>query len=159
MRFASLLLSALWVGGLVALGAVAAPEVFAVLEARDPSGGRTLAGLVFGAVLHRAQCFLWIIGGCQFVLLAARAAIGPRPRGFKWQLGILTVMLALTGYADLVIAPRIAALRDRPAVAIATLPATDPVRREFSQLHGLSNGLVALAVTGALAMLWLDRRE
>lgn len=159
MRFASLLLASLWIGGLVALGVVAAPEVFAVLEGRDPAGGRTVAGVVFGAVLHRAQFWLWIVGGLQFLLLAARAVIGPRPRGFKWQLGILAGMLALTGYTDLVVAPRIAAIRDQTPVAMAALPSTDPVRMEFGRLHGLSNGLLALALAGAVTMLWLDRRE
>lgn len=159
MRFVSLLLTSLWVGGLVALGAVAAPEVFAMLEGHDPTGGRTLAGVVFGAVLHRAQFWLWIVGGLQFLLIVGRAVIGPRPRGFKWQLGILALMLALTGYTDRVIAPRIATLRDATPVAMATLPASDPVRQAFGRLHGLSNGLLALALTGAIAMLWLDRRE
>lgn len=159
MRFASLCLASLWVGGLVALGALAAPEIFAVLEGRDPAGGRTLAGTVFGAILHRAQFWLWIVGGWQFLLLGARAVIGPRPRGFKWQLGILVAMLAVTGYTDLVIAPRIAAIRDGASVALATRAASDPVRQEFGRLHGMSNGLMALALAGAVTMLWLDRRE
>ena len=72
---------------------------------------------------------------------------------------LLAGMLALSGYADLVIAPRIAAIRDHTPVAMAALPATDPVRMEFGRLHGLSNGLLALALAGAVSMLWLDRRE
>ena len=44
LRFASVLVLALWIGGLAAL-ALAAPVVFDVLETRDPANGRALAGV------------------------------------------------------------------------------------------------------------------
>ena len=53
LRLVSLVLLALWVGGLAVLGFVAAPAIFAALEAHDPTAGRALAGAVFGAVLWR----------------------------------------------------------------------------------------------------------
>lgn len=159
VRFVSLVLSAIWIGGLVALGAVAAPTAFAVLQSHDPVAGRTLAGELFGAILLRYQTMLWIAGAAQIILLAVRAAIGPRPRRFKWQLGIMIAMLAATSYSALVIKPKIDGIRSSTPVAIATLSDDNPVKREFGMLHGLSNGLMALALTGALAMFWFDSRE
>jgi len=158
VRFASLFLSALWIGGLAALG-VAAPAVFAVLQLHDPMAGRTLAGEVFGAVLWRYQHVLWVAGGLQLALVGARAALGPRPRRFKLQLLVLVGMLAASSYSALVIAPRIDAIRTSTATSVAALPDDNPVKREFGRLHGLSNGLLALAFAGALALFWFDRRE
>lgn len=159
MRFASLLLSAVWIGGLAVLGGVAAPAVFAVLQAHDPVAGRTLAGELFGAILWRYQHVLWIAGGLQLVLLGARAALGPRPRRFKLQLIVLLSMLAATSYSSLVIAPKIDSIRSSTSITIAALPDDNPVKREFGQLHGLSTGLMALAFAGALVLFWFDSKE
>lgn len=159
MRFASLVLSAVWIGGLIALGGVAAPAVFAVLQVHDPVAGRTVAGEVFGAVLWRYQCLLWIAGVLQFVLLGARAALGPRPRRFKLQLGLIVAMLAVSSYTALVLKPRIDTIRNSTPTTMASLPDDNPVKREFGRLHGLSNGLLALAFAGALVMFWFDSKE
>jgi len=159
VRFVSLLLSAVWIGGLAVLGGVAAPAVFAVLQMHDPVAGRTLAGEVFGAVLWRYQHVLWITGGLQLALLGARAALGPRPRRFKVQLIVLLAMLAAASYSALAIAPRIDAIRTSTSSTMSALPDDNPVKREFGRLHGLSNGLLLLAFAGALSMFWFDSRE
>lgn len=159
MRVLSLLLSALWIGGLAILGGVAAPAVFAVLQAHDPIAGRTVAGELFGVILQRYQAVLWIAGGLQLALLAVRAAGARRPRRVLLQVAILAVMLAASSYSALAIAPRIDRIRASTATAIAALPDTDPVKREFGMLHGASNGLLAVAFAGALAMFVLDSRE
>lgn len=159
MRFLSLLLSALWIGGLVALGGAAAPETFAVLQAHDPIAGRTLAGELFGAILWRYQLVLWIAGALQAVLLAVRASRGTRPRHLPLQVALLTAMIAASSYSALVIAPRIDAIRTSTPTPIAALADDNPVRREFGMLHGVSNGLLMLAFAGALGMFWSDRRD
>lgn len=158
MRFASLVLSALWIGGLAALG-VAAPAVFAVLQLHDPVAGRTLAGEMFGAILWRYQHVLWVAGGLQLALVGARAALGPRPRRFKLQLLVLVGMLSASSYSALVIAPRIDAIRTSQATTMAALPDDSPVKSEFGRLHGMSNALLALAFAGALVLFWFDSRE
>ena len=57
------------------LGFVAAPAIFATLEASDPAGGRALAGLVFGAVFTRFQDCVAGHGAILIgLLIAARAA-------------------------------------------------------------------------------------
>lgn len=159
MRLASLVLSALWIGGLAALGAVAAPQAFAVLEQHDPVAGRTLAGALFGVILLKAQHYLWAIGAVQFLLIGARAALGPRPRWFKWQLAVLTLMLSVTSYSALAISPKIDHIRDTTPTTMASLPLDNPIRKEFGMLHGLSNGLMLIAVCGALFLFWADSKE
>lgn len=159
MRFLSQVLTALWIGGLLALGVVAAPTAFEVLAAHDPVAGRAVAGEVFGLTLIRAQHWLIGAGAVQAVLLNVRAALGPRPRQYKIQLAIIFLMIAITGYAAFVVAPKIDAIRVAANGPIASLADSDPAKAEFGRLHGLSNGLMALTLVGALGMFWLDRRE
>jgi hypothetical protein len=159
MRFVSNLLSALWVGGLLALGYVAAPAAFAVLQAHDPAAGRALAGELFGNALLRAQHFLIGAGAIQAVLLNVRAAVGPRPRQYKVQLATVLLMIAITGYAAFIIAPKIETIRVAANGPIAALSNDNPAKAEFGALHGWSNGLMALTLIGAISLLWFDRRE
>ena len=159
MRFISNLLSALWIGGLLALGYVAAPAAFSVLQAHDPANGRVLAGELFGSTLLLAQHYLVFVGALQAVLLNVRAAVGPRPRQYKVQLITMLFMIALTGYSAFVIAPKIDAIRVSANGPIAALGNDNPVKAEFGKLHGWSNGLMALTLVGAISLMWFDRRE
>lgn len=159
MRFVSLVLTSLWIGGLLALGYVAAPAAFAVLHAHDPATGRALAGELFGVTLLRAQHFLIGAGAIQAVLLNVRAAVGPRPRQYKVQLATMVLMIALTGYSAFVIAPKIEAIRVAANGPIAALANDNPAKAQFGALHGWSNGLMALTLIGAISLMWFDRRE
>jgi hypothetical protein len=159
LRVASLAIVALWIGGLAALGIVAAPSVFAVLEQHDPVAGRTLAGLVFGDIFQRFQHLAWFLGGGLLGLLGIRAALGPRPRRFGLQMLLVALMLAASAYTGLIAAPRIDALRADNPTTMAALPATDPRKIEFGRLHGLSNGLMALTLMAGLAVFWIEARE
>jgi len=88
-----------------------------------------------------------------------RAGLGPGSRKFQLQLIILVAMLAASSYSALAISPRIDAIRTSTTTTIASLPDDSPVKREFGRLHGLSNGLLALAFAGALALFWIDSKE
>jgi hypothetical protein len=159
LAFASLVVLALWVGGLVAMG-VAAPVIFSVLEAHDPAAGRVVAGLVFGAVFEHFQRYAWGLGGLQIVLLGLRAALGPRPRRLALRLSTVGLMLALSLGASFVLAPRINAIRDAVAPqTVAALPATDPRQAEFGRLHGLSNVAMLVTVGLGAALLWAEMRD
>lgn len=159
LRVVSLALIALWIGGLAALGLIAAPSVFSVLEAHDPVAGRTLAALVFGDIFARFQHLAWGLGGGLLVLLGIRAALGPRPRRLAIQMWLVAGMLAASAYTGLIVAPRIDALRAANGTTMAALPDTDPRRREFGQLHGLSNGLMALTLLAGLGVFWIESRD
>lgn len=159
MRFVSNLLTSLWIGGLLALGYVAAPAAFSVLQAHDPTGGRVLAGELFGTTLLRAQHWLIGAGALQVILLNVRAAVGPRPRHYKVQLIVLLLMLAATGYAAFVIAPHIDAIRIGANGPVAALADANPMKAEFGRLHGWSLGLMALTFVGAISLMWADQGE
>ncbi len=72
LRVASLAIVALWFGGLMALGVLAAPAEF----------------------FERFRQVAWWYGGLLTGLLLLRTLLGPRPRLLSIQLGLVAAMLA-----------------------------------------------------------------
>jgi len=159
LRFVSVLLLAIWVGGLTALGTIGAPVIFATLEAHDPAVGRTLAGAVFGAVFARFQHVTWAIGGLLLAVLGIRAALGPRPRRFGLLMWTIAVMLALSAITVFVLTPRIDRLRDSTSGTIASLPDNDARKITFGRLHGASTGLMLVTLIAGLGLILAETRD
>jgi hypothetical protein len=158
LRFAAVLALALWTGGLLVVGAVAAPSIFDVLGARGAEG-RVLAGAVVGVLLER---FTVIAYGCAAVVLlslAVRGVLGPRPRRFAFRVAGLLLMVALTVYTGAVLAPRIAAMQRSLGTAPSALAETDPRRIEFGRLHGTSVSLQLVSLLGGLALLFWELKD
>jgi uncharacterized membrane protein len=159
LRVASLLVLSVWVGGLAVLGFVAAPVIFATLDAHDPAGGRALAGLVFGAVFARFQDWAWIQGALLILLLGARAMLGPRPRRLAWRLWTVAGMVVLSLVTAFVLAPRIDRIRRDTSGSVASLPDSDPRKQEFGRLHGLSNVIMLLTLAGGVGLMWIETTD
>lgn len=159
LRFATLLVLAVWIGGLVVLGAIAAPAIFAILEAQDPGAGRMTAGLVFGGIFQHFQYLAWGLGGTLLLLFGARAALGPRPRRMALRVWTVVAMLGLSVVTAEIIAPRINRVRDSVVGPIAALDDADPRKVEFGRLHGASNGLMLVTVIAGLGLLWAETRD
>ena len=153
LRFAGLLALAVWFGGLLALGAVAAPAIFEVVDARHAADGREFAGALFGEVLRRFHLVSYGCGAVLFLTFIARAVLGPRPRHFGVRLGIVVVMLAAALYSGIVLTGRIDTLRRQIAVAPSSLPENDPRRVEFGRLHAQSTGMQVVPLLGAFILL------
>jgi hypothetical protein len=159
LRYASLLILVVWIGGLATLGFVGAPAVFDVLEQRDPAGGRTLAALVFGAILARFHRISWVLGAALVGLLSLRAALGPRPRRFGPRAWTAAAMLAMSLAAGLWIAPRIDRLRGSTDGPIANLPDGDASKIEFVRLHGASTALMVLTLVAGAGLVWMEMKD
>ncbi len=139
---------ALWVGGLVALAAVAAPVIF------KTAGSRHVAGTVFGGIL---RTFAWVEIALAVVSLAGFALSRPAGR-FDWIRGaLLAVMIVLlAGYA-FGVNPALAAVRPQCG-SFDRDPATDAersARDRFTGLHRWSERLVAANILVGLALLAL----
>jgi hypothetical protein len=159
LRYAALAAIALWAGGIVILGGVAAPATFETLAARGVAEHRVVGGAVFGEVLRR---FHFVTYGCAAVLflsLLLRAALGPRPAYSGIRLAILGVMLACTLYSGLVLAGQIDVVRAAAGGAPSALAEHDPRRVEFARLHQFSTILQLIPVAGALALLFWEARD
>jgi hypothetical protein len=139
LRYLYLLALVMWLGGMSIAGLVVAPATFGVLEAWNPTTGRVLAGQVF--------------------VLTVQRLLGPRPRSYGIRVGLLGLMLALTVYSGVSIAPRIDRLQAEVAGPMNTLAATDPRRVEFDHLHGLSTALVMATLVGGLVLMAWETRE
>ena len=159
LRVASLVVLALWVGGLAVLGFVAAPAIFASLEASDPAGGRTLAGLVFGSVFNRFQYLSLVIGPIFILLLILRALLGPRPLRLAWRVWTVAAMLVMSAATLFLISPRIDRLRTEVSGTIAALPDTDARKTEFGRLHALSSVLMLATLAGGVGLIGMEARD
>lgn len=158
LRYAALLALAVWVGGLVALGAVAAPATFDVLGAAG-SDGRLRAAAVFGEVLRRFHLISYGCGAVIVTSLAARAVLGPRPRRFGIRVAIAGVMLAASAWIGLVAAPQIARARQEIGGLPSSLPEDDPRRTRLVRLHGLTTTLELLPFVGGLILLFWELKD
>jgi hypothetical protein len=158
LRFVAVLALVIWVGGILALGAVAAPSIFDVL-ATQPDSGRLLAGALFGEILRRFHLVSYAAGALLLGTLLLRRILGPAPRRFAWRAGIATVMLSASAYSGLVVAARIAEIQREIGVAPSTLPAGDARRVEFGRLHGLSTALELIPVLGGLMLMYWEIKE
>ena len=159
LRYLYILALVVWLGGMVVAGGVAAPAIFAVLEAWNPAEGRVLAGRVFGEVLQRLYWLGYALAGVMFVSLTLHRLLGSRPIKYGVRAIILALMVTFTLVADYHVGPRVAAIQARVSGAVSALPADDPNRVEFNRLHGLANLLLSLTVAGGLALLFWEARE
>jgi hypothetical protein len=158
LRYVYLLALVFLLGGLLAIGGVAAPAIFAALTSVHGSAGRETAGIAFGAVLARFH----LAATASLLLMAAAlivtAALGPRPVKFAVRIGILVVMTAAMLYSSQVVSPGIETLRDQIGGVISDLPAGDPRRVRFGRLHGLSTTLLSITAVGGLVLLYWEAR-
>ena len=159
LRYAAVLAIAVWMGGLIALGAVAAPAVFDVAGVRQADGGRLLAGAIFGEILRRFHLVSYACGGIVAVSLAARAVLGPRPRRFAARLIIAVLMIGASAYSGLVVSRQIASLQQTMQVAPSSLPESDPRRIAFGRLHATSTGLQLVPLLGSLVLLFWELKD
>ena len=158
LRYMYIFTLAVWLGGMIILGTLAAPATFDTLQARNPSGGRVAAGAVFGEMLKRFHRVSYVAGVIMIASLIGMAALGQRPIDFGVRLGLLSIMLLLSLGSGMVVTARIEKLQQATAGPISGLPSDDPRRQQFGQLHGLSNLLMMLNVAGGLALVYWEAK-
>ena len=159
LRYVALLTLVIWVGGLLALGTIAAPSLFDVLAAKPIPESRMLAGALFGEMLRRFHLVSYGAGALLLGTLILRRVLGPRPRRFGWRAGLATVMLGASAWSGLVVATRIAQLQQEIGVAPSSLPDGDARRGAFGRLHGLSTALQLVPLVGGLMLIYWEIKE
>ncbi|QDX80659.1 hypothetical protein B9N43_05005 [Denitratisoma sp. DHT3] len=137
---------AVWVGGLVAIGYLAAPVLFAQLSDRTLAGN--LAGTMFSAVA-------WVgLGAGAYLLLYLLVRRGWR--AFKSSvLWIVLAMAALTVAGHFGIQPILAQLK---ADALPRAVMESALRDRFATWHGVSSGLYLVqTLLGLWLVIWQER--
>ena len=159
LRYVYVLALAVWLGGMIILGAVVAPTTFQVLQASAPATGRELGGAVFGTTLARFHVVAYVAGGLLLVTLAGMRVLGPRPAHVGVRAIIAALMLAVALYSGLVVLRQIDAVQVEAGGPPSRLPADDQRRVRFDALHLLSTRLMMLNIAGALVLLYWEARE
>jgi hypothetical protein len=159
LRYVGLLALTLWVGGLLVLGAIAAPSIFDVLAVRHVVDNRVLAGAIFGETLRRFHLLSYVCGAVLLLTLVIRGVLGPRPIWFAARLGTAFLMLAASAYSGLVVSGQIARIQSEIGGAPSSLPVTDTRRIAFGRLHAVSTGLELVPVLGGLLLLFRELKD
>jgi hypothetical protein len=131
-----------WVGGAAMFTFVLTPIIFKVND-RDTAG--RIVGTLFPGY------FKWGLA-CGAVALVSILLI--RGKNFVPILLILILMLTLTSFQAFSIEPRAAALK-KEIPSFVTTPKEDPLRREFSRLHGISAVCNLSVIAGGIALVIL----
>jgi len=159
LRYLYVLALVAWLGGMVVLGAIVAPATFQVLQVSAPDTGRALAGDLFGQILARFHYVAYTAGGTLLISILAMALLGPRPRAFALRVSIISVMLLVALYSGLIVLPTIDSIQLEAGRLPSLLPALDPRRIRFDDLHQLSTRLMMANITGALMLLYWEARD
>jgi uncharacterized membrane protein len=159
LRYVYVLALVVWLGGMIMLGAIAAPTTFQVLQASEPITGRALAGEVFGSMLARFHYVAYAAGAILLVSLAVMAILGPRPRSFAIRVALVGGMLLVALYSGFVVLANVDAIQQDVGGLLSRLPAADPRRVRFDELHLLSTRLMMLNIVGGLVLLYWETRE
>jgi cytochrome c oxidase assembly factor CtaG len=125
LRYLYVVALVLWVGGLIAAGALVAPSVFGVLQAWNATEGRVLAGQVFGEVLLRLTWLSYVMAAIMFTTLTLHRLLGARPLRYGVRVGIMSVMLVMMFATGFYIIPQVEAIQATVNGPVSALPVTD----------------------------------
>jgi uncharacterized membrane protein len=159
LRYVYVLALAVWLGGMLVLGALVAPMTFELLQASAGDTGRALAGQTFGAILSRFYNLAYACGALLVVTLTLMALLGPRPTGFAVRLIIAAAMLGAALYAGFVVLGDMDRIQQEVGVLPSRLAVEDARRVRFETLHQLSTRLMLANIAGGLVLLYWEARD
>ncbi len=133
-----------WLGTMSFFSFVVAPAAFGVLPAQH------LAGQVVSRTLGVAEIIGIMLG--VILLLLLLFARGRKSRIFFFELISIALMTAAMATSKMV-SGWMHELRVKAGETLYTLPATDPIRSSFDQLHQVSVGLTGFAMLAAIVLI------
>ncbi len=151
LRVVRLYALAIWVGGLVFFGFVAA-MAFKTLPDAHEAGIVVRGALISLHHIGMASGLIYLL--CTLALLATQRDTHPIRAA---ELVLVMMMLALTGYSEFSVIPRMEADRTSLGGDVAKAPDEAPARKHFERLHRVSvkvesvvliEGLMLLAMAG-----------
>lgn len=135
------LLLVAFLGALVLFATTVTPALFATVP---PS----TAAQVVGRVLP-------VLDGAGLVLGVLAVVLGASGRSGRAAVALGLVLAALAAASLLLVTPEIAGIRRAVGEGLSHLPPTDPTRRRFGLLHGVSTVLFGLQAVLAVALVAL----
>ena len=135
------LLLVAFLGALALFATTVTPALFATLPPGSAAG-------VVGRVLP-------VLDGAGLVLGLLAVVLGATGRSGRAAVVLGAVLAALAAASLFVLTPEMARLRQAAGDTLSHLPPTDPTRRHFGMLHGLSTVLFGLQAVLAVALVAL----
>ena len=154
VAFIEVLLLGIWLGSMMFFSFAVAPSAFAVLPTRE------LAGLLVTSTIARVEVLGLVIG--PLVILAQAGSWNARRSSKRvriLQLLLIVVMIAAAALSRFWISPALVSLRAAMGGHIDDVPASDPLRIHFTDLHQYSVGLMSAAMISGLLVLFLTVRS
>lgn len=149
LAFVEILLLSLWLGSMIFFSFAVAPSAFAVLPTRE------LAGAVVTSTISKIELMGLVIGPLLILIRIARPKVAAKLFHFV----LLLVMIAAAGLSRFWISPQMVSLRQAMGGHIDDVPATDPLRVHFNDLHQYSVALMSAAMLAGLVVLFLTVRS
>jgi len=151
---------AIWIGGLLFFAAVVAPVSFFTVMPMfsNPATGLHVAGTVVRVSLVRLHDIGMLVGIILLLLVIIERTARLTRRSIGPQLVLLAAMLALTGYSQYSLIPRMDALRIQAGPAFDTPGASNPAKVEFNHLHTRSTSVAGVVLICGLALIVLYAR-
>ena len=147
-----LLLIGIWLGAAVFFSAGVAPGAFAVLPSRELAGSMVNRSLM---IVNLSGLIISIL-----LLLATLIPRGEEKKVWIWlQRVFLVIVAAACAVGHFVIAFWLAYLRIQMNRPIDELPATDPLRIQFNNLHQYSVWVLITAMAAALIVFFVISRR
>ncbi len=151
-------LLACWFGAALFFGAVVAPAVFGVLRSFGLPNANEIAGSIVTRSLSVVNIAGFVIALLLLVTIILRRNAFSRV-SFIVECICLGVIALATGVGHWLIAARMRALRAAMVLPIDQIPADDPRRIAFGNLHGYSVNALGLAMIAALVAMVLMARS
>jgi D-alanyl-lipoteichoic acid acyltransferase DltB (MBOAT superfamily) len=147
LRIVRLYSLAIWVGGLVFFGFVAA-VAFKTLPDTYTAGLMVRGALISLHHIGMVACLVYLL--FTLALLATQSDTHPIR---AVELVLVLVMLALTGYSEFSVMPRMETDRISLGGDVTKAPLDSPAREHFERLHGVSVKVEGTVLVGGLLLL------
>ena len=137
MKFFSVgerVLLTLWVGGLWAIGYIAAPVMFSMLE------DKSLAGNLAGQMFHIISYIGLVCGSFLLVSVFRRTK-------FQWQVWLLFLMLVIVASSEFILQPMMEALKSQGLLEGSA------IKKQFGILHGVASSLYLVVSLCGLSLV------
>lgn len=152
--FVEALLLSVWLGSMIFFSFAVAPSAFAVLPTRE------LAGAMVTSTIGKVEVLGLVIGPLLLLIQAASVRVrnSSKLNNVLRVLGVF-VMIAAAALSRFWISPQMVSLRAAMGGHIDDVPAGDPLRMQFNDLHQYSVSLMGTAMVAGLVVLFLTVRS
>lgn len=152
--FAEVLSLGIWIGSMIFFSFAVAPGAFAVLPTRE------LAGAMVTITIGKIELLGLMIGPLLILIQAAgwRARYSSKLNN-GLRVILILVMIACAALSRFGISPRMVSLRAAMGGHIDDVPAADPLKVQFNDLHQYSVALMGTAMIAGIVVVFLTVRS